>query len=295
MAKPGPSLARKVFLEIVEVDSPPLRASKWITKIGLIKDWFSSELEAAEAAERWEQRFLDYLRDDLDELNHRGKFSPYAFNSSSLNRLQGSAYIEPNDSKEVKEAKARRARFKEYEAGLRRLTPEQFEAMCAGILHLIGVRKPILTPYSADEGIDFFGQLRLEDFILQASQFPGIQRRLSVWMVGQAKHYIDNRVSTPDVRELVGSVELAKGHTYSTTYDKYPDLGMRVCDPVFYLFFTTGRISSDSWQLLDNSGVIGMDGGMVAAFLADHGIGVELEEFNDNLFLTWIEEHRNSS
>lgn len=286
--KPGPSLARKAFLEIVEVDSPPRRASKWLTEICLTKGWAVNESEASEAAERWERRFIEYLRDDLDDLERRGRFSPYKFNSAATNALQGSAYPEPNDSDEIKQAKARRARFKQYEEGLRRLTPEHFEAMCAGLLDLLGVRKPVLTPYVADEGIDFFGQLHLEDSALQTSQFPGIQSRLSVWMVGQAKHYIDNRVSTPDVRELVGSVELAKGGAYSTEYDKYPNLGMRVCDPVFYLFFTTGRISSDSWQLLDNSGVIGMDGQMVAAFLADHDIGVESEEFDYERLLAWV-------
>jgi hypothetical protein len=57
---------------------------------------------------------------------------------------------------------------------------------------------------------------------------------------------------------------------------------------VFYLFFTTGRLSSNSWALLERSGVIGMDGEMVSAFLADHSIGIIDSEFSETEFRKWL-------
>jgi hypothetical protein len=54
------------------------------------------------------------------------------------------------------------------------------------------------------------------------------------------------------------------------------------------LFFTTGRISADTWRLLDHSGVVGMDGEMVAAFLADRGAGATDHIFDPTLFSAWL-------
>lgn len=290
--KPGPSLARKVLPEFISITSEPLPAVEWLTYICIAQSWFSSGAEAREAAERWEDRFLSLLRDEVSELNRLGRFSQYSFNSSSEYMLQGACFVEPRDPDDVKEAKTRRAQFSDYTSVLSELTPEEFEAMCVGILELIGVKDPQLTSYSTDEGIDFYGRLQLEEHILLEDRFPSVQRQLSAWMVGQAKHYKLSQVSTFDIRELVGSVELAKGRAYSSVNSKYPDLEIRVCDPVFYLFFTTGRISSDSWRLVDHSGVVGMDGEMVAAFLADRGVGTTNEGFDNSLLSDWLAQYQ---
>ncbi len=106
-------------------------------------------------------------------------------------------------------------------------------------------------------------------------------------MVGQAKHYKKTQAATPDIRAVVGSVDLARARAFARS-DSFADLEIRVCDPVLYLLFTTGTISSDGWSLLDSSGVIGMDGMMVAAFLADHGIGRSEEEFDSTAFAEWV-------
>ncbi len=290
--KPGPSLACKMLSEFVSITSEPLPVIEWLTYICIDQGWFSSNADAREAAERWEGRFLSLLQEELSELNRVGRFSQYSFNSSSEYMLQGACFIEPRDPDDIKKAKTRRAQFGDYALALSELTPEEFEAMCVGILDQIGVNEPQLTPYSADEGIDFYGRLQLEEHILLEDRFPSVQRQLSAWMVGQAKHYKLSQVSTFDIRELVGSVELAKGGAYSSVDPKYPDLNIKVCDPVFYLFFTTGRISSNSWRLLDHSGVVGMDGEMVAAFLADRGVGTANEGFDSELFIAWLTQYR---
>lgn len=146
----------------------------------------------------------------------------------------------------------------------------------------------MLTAFSADEGIDFYGRLHLEKLILPRAAFPGWQRQLSVWMVGQAKHYFEGKVSTPAIRELVGAVMLASKHAFGSADDKYQELTIRACDPVFYLFFTTGRLTSNSWKLLDRSGAIGMDGEMLGSFLADRGVGMEAGRFDRALFDSWL-------
>ena len=100
---------------------------------------------------------------------------------------------------------------------------------------------------------------------------------MKVWLVGQAKHYDASQVSTKDIRELVGSVSLARTKTYAGSKDPLARLQMRSCDPVVYLFFTTGRISRDARDLLQKAGVVGMDGGQLAIFLADCGVGLDEE------------------
>jgi hypothetical protein len=207
--------------------------------------------------------------------------------------VQGSSFIEVGvDSEQVQEAKRHRSAFPKYLVAIQNVSAGDFEAMCRGMLAALGVEEPVVTPHSADEGIDFYGRLSLQGNLEHVAALPGIYRRLRVWMVGQAKHYRAMQSGTPDIRAIVGAVDLVRGKAYGSSTDKYPDLDIRVCDPVFYLFFTTGSISSDGWRLLEQSGVVGMDGQMVAAFLADHGIGRVANDLNAAEFERWIGRFR---
>jgi hypothetical protein len=282
-------LAFKALVSQIEVAAEPRPLVELIEEACLAHGWADSVAEARESAERWLPQVLSLLRREYSELSRMGRFVPFAFNSSSQGYLQGMAFIEPRDVGDVRAAKLARAQFKSYAEVLEQLTPPEFEALCAGVLAVIGVDNPTLTPRSADEGIDFYGRLRLEKHIFTDKPLPGLQRQLGIWLIGQAKHYINSQVSTPEVRDLVGAVSLAKGHAFgSGEDDKYKDLAVRVCDPVFYLFFTTGRLTSNSWILLDRSGVIGMDGQMLSAFLADHAIGMVGGSFDERLFRAWL-------
>jgi len=276
----------------MDIEAGPRPAVEWLTEIGVAQGWTSGKEEAREWAERIEQRFLEALRQELNELTKLGRFAPFAFNSSSDYMLQGCAFAEPKDLDEVKEAKARRARFSEYGQALQQLSATDFEALCVGILALVGVDSPRLTPTSGDEGIDFYGRFPLEDRVFPQDIYPTIQKQLAVWMIGQAKRYQATRVSTPDIRELVGSIELARSGAYGDGPEKYGDLELRACDPVFYLFFTTGRLSANSWRLLRRSGVVAMDGQMVASFLADREIGVVSGEFDGAKFKQWVGKYQ---
>lgn len=107
------------------------------------------------------------------------------------------------------------------------------------VLKLIGARNIKLTKETRDEGIDFYGRLLVADLIKPSSafRFRPFESFLEIWLVGQAKHYRAIKVATPDLRELVGSVELASSCAFADLDpDKYPDLRIRVADPVFMLF-----------------------------------------------------------
>lgn len=270
------------------VDSPPRAARAWLADIILTEGW-ASELEAAELAERWEDRFLGRLRHDRSELALLGRPCIYDFNSSSDYMIQGACFVEPADSNELREAKRGRAQISSYIAALSVITPNDFEAMCRGVIRQIGVETPAITPSTSDEGIDFYGRLKLGTLLQTAIGIPRFEDMLNVWLIGQAKHYPSGQAATPEIRELVGSVELARAAAFSRVTSAYPDMQLRPCDPVFFLFFTTGTISTPGWRLLNASGVVGMDGGMLAAFLADQRIGLrDNGVFDGALFDAWL-------
>ncbi len=289
--KPGPLHAARILAEEMEISASPRPAAEWLAEICISQSWFRDPNEARERAEGWEGRFLSELRRELRESRELGRHSLFAFNTSSEYMVQGAAFAEPHDPPDVKLVKSRAAQHSSYVAALSALTPRHFEAMCAGILAELGVDSPTLTKYSADEGIDFFGKLRLEKFITPAHMTAGLERQMNVWMIGQAKHYKANAISTFEIRDLVGAVELARGKAFSTGEAKYPDLAIRVCDPVFYMLITTGRLSSATWRLLERSGVTGMDGQMVAAFLAQHGIGMKAGQFDRAVLTRWLNRY----
>jgi hypothetical protein len=289
--RPGPSSAKTILVGTIPIDAEPKPAVDWLAEISIAQGWHSTNNEALEAAERWEDRFLDLLRDELSDFNRLGRFAPFDFNSSSDYLIQGCAFVEPRDSDEAQEAKRRRSQYHQYTAALKCLSAREFESLCAGLLQAIGVEDPQITPYSADEGIDFYGRLKLERFVFSDSMYPGIQQQLSIWMIGQAKHYDAAKVSTFEIRERVGTVQLAKSRAFGSSAEKYSDLRLRECDPVFYLFFTTGRITLNSWELIARCGVAAMDGNMIAAFLADRAIGTDDESrFQEEAFKNWIAE-----
>jgi hypothetical protein len=286
--KRGPASVARLLPSRIDISAAPTHVARWCAKIVLECGWYAAEPEAYEIAESWSPRILSLLRQELDELNRVGRFCSYAFNSSSSDLVQGSAFIEPGDHDEVKIAKAKRVHFGSYFSALRDLTPREFELLCAGVMQVLGVQKPVTTPHSADEGLDFYGRLNLSKQVSPGALFPGLQNQLDVWMIGQAKRYIDSNVSTPDIRDLVGAVTLARAHAFGSSIPKYADLAIRVCDPVFFLFFTTGRLSANAWDLLDRSGVVAMDGEMLAAFLADRGIGLNENKFDQPTFMGWL-------
>jgi hypothetical protein len=277
--------ALKIFLAQISLEAPPRTVEAVLVEISVEQGWASSSSAAAELAEKLAPGFLTRLRNHLSEYESLGRHCPFTFNSSSEELLQGRAYIEPGvDSPETQERKRGLARLSEYISFLQGIDPAEFEAVARGVLTEIGVEEARLTPYSGDEGIDFYGRLRLADPSAEADVF----QQLNIWMVGQAKHYQATKVATPDIRELVGAVVLARARAFGASTEVYDDLVIRACDPVFYLFFTTGQISANGWRVLNRSGVVGMDGEMVAAFLASRSIGTGSQGCDADAITVWV-------
>lgn len=288
-ARPGPAAVEALLPAYVRLDSPPVAAVELIARVAQTEAWFPTASEAAEFAEKVQRPFLKRLGATLSEYNAAGRFCEFELNSSSQYMVQGACFIEGTEPPDVADAKRRRISHADYLSELRALTPDQFEAACRGILRELGVRDAAVTQHSADQGIDFYGRLHLVDELRRAVPLPGLYTRLTIWLVGQAKHYDKVQAATPDVRAVVGSVQLARARAFPAFGEQYADLHIRLCDPVYYLFFTTGSISTAGWSLLDASGVVGMDGPMLAAFLADHGVACINNAFDAAAFVTWVD------
>jgi Restriction endonuclease len=288
MPTQGPAAAARHTVANFPLDASPRDAKAVLAEACLTLLWCSDESIAAEKAERWVVSYLRVLRRELDTANRLGRPSRYAFNSSSDYMVQGACFVEPSDSAELKLAKGQRLNYLQHLAWLRDLEPVAFERACSGIIKLLGCADASVTSRSADQGIDFFGRLKLQGRLERVYLLETFDRSMDVWLVGQAKRYRAVQVATPDLRELVGSIELARTRTFVGSGHGLQELRIRPCDPIFYLFVTTGSISADGWELLEKAGVIGLDGLMVAAFLADNDIGVTDGAFSSDAADAWV-------
>lgn len=292
MSKPGPKQIAEEILTTISLDEPPRALDEVIQEV--VTRLVDKNADANDLATRWHKQIREYIRAHWDECFENGRQPRIAFNSSSDYMIQGPCYIEPGiDSESIKEQKRQRLHWLNYYEALKDLTAREFEILCKRTLALLGVTDPYLTRYTGDEGIDFFGRLSLGDLLGHGPLYPRFESSLEVWLLGQAKHYKKIKVATPDLRELVGAVNLGRAHIFGgSDEEKYRDLRIRVCDPVFMLFFTTGEISVDGWRLSRRSGVIAMDGEMLAAFLADKAVGVVTKHgkhsFSATKFRSWL-------
>lgn len=270
----GPATAAVIVIENWEMTRPPIRGVLLLEEVCRAAGWFDglSDEEIVERCGQWLARFYAKLKTELDSRNADGRLVRYDFNSSDVQFIQGSCFPEPGDSDALKEAKRRRAPGSEYLAAIQSVSPRQFEGVCRGVLELLGCKKPSLTRAANDQGIDFFGVLSLEGLLGKGFGLPNVDRVFKAWLVGQAKQY-SGRVSTNELRELAGSVQLARANVYSDGGTALANLRMRIFDPVFYLFLTAGGLTVDTRRLASRSGIIAIDGESVAALLADAKIG----------------------
>ena len=280
----------KLIFENTQLDASPRPLIEIITDISVSIGLLGKQSEAMEKAEIWNEPTLLLIQKELSGLVEMGRPSSLTFNSSSAYMIQGACFIEPTDNEEIREKKTRRLAFRSYHDAFSRITPRQFEFLCGRVIELIGVKNPKVTRSSADEGIDFYGQLSLESIFFPKDLYPTIQKQLSIWIVGQAKHYPKTQSGTSIIRELVGAITLGRAGAFGSIGSPFDDFRVRVGDPIFALLITTGSISSNAWRLLKASGIIGIDGEMLAAFLADREAGLKDGNFDSLQFLIWIEE-----
>lgn len=184
--------------------------------------------------------------------------------------IRGASFEDLSLSRNTRIARAHRAHVKEVKAAILELTPNEFERACTIVLEKLGCQNPHTSPARDDGGIDFYGQLALKGRLDTELPLGGIDSHVNVWLIGQAKHYPKHAIQTAVIREMVGSVELARtgGAIHS-----WAGLSLRPFDAVVMLVFTTGGFSSGSESLLAKSGMLAMNGDQLATFLCDIGMG----------------------
>jgi Restriction endonuclease len=248
----GPAAIAEIISSSFGLDAPPEPLDEVVLRI--IREHPEWGGVPEDKASLYLPKVQQILLKNWNTTMQEGKQPRFAFNSVSSYKIQGACFVEPRDTEEVKGQKRRRFYWVDYYEHLRTLNPESFEKLCARVLALLGVAQPHQTPYRKDQGIDFFGKMSVGDLTGHGPLYPIFESRLIFWLIGQAKHYLHSKVSTPDIRELVGSTLLGRSRTFPSE-DILKNLEIRTCDPVIMLFFTTGQVSSDGWLLCRKAGI----------------------------------------
>ena len=239
----------------------------------LVVGGMASDLdEASELAEPLLKRVRNLISQAQSDAEIAGKTWTLELFGSEDEYIRGSSFPDHSLSPREQLARANRAHSHALEDELRRLAPAEFEVACTAILRLMGCSQPRTSPLRDDGGLDFYGRLELAGRLDNQSPYGGIDRRVAVWLIGQAKHYPTRPIQTAHLRELVGSVELART---GGAIHIWEGLDLRPFDAVIQLIFTTGWFSSGSKKLLEKSGIIAMDLEQLATFLSDAGVGMD--------------------
>jgi hypothetical protein len=281
-------MAARLIHTVLPVVSPPRPTIDVLGDIIRSQGWFVGA-DADDKAEEWLPRFIQRLEFIVAENVGEGRYLSFAFNSSGTAHLQGYCFCEPGDTEEIKSSKRKRANTISIFEHFKTIDDRQFEFLCGKVLGLLNVETPFVSKASADHGIDFFGRVKFGDMLKASLLHQGAEKNLHMWLVGQAKHYPESKVSTKEIRELVGSVELARANVFAGTSDPLRDLTAKLCDPIIYLFFTTGRFTRDSKELMSKAGVVSFTGLQIAQFLADRSIGLVVDNFDVGSFNAWLD------
>ena len=189
--------------------------------------------------------------------------------------IAGYCFILPNDEPWQIEAKKQRLNVGPLLEAIRGLGYNEFERFGRQVLTEIGATRTHVTRHGNDQGIDFFGSLSMG----QLQQFPPAFAKLAhdvvFSFVGQAKHYPDRTIGPSVVRELIGSLSLARTKTFSRDdVDIFVGLELKPFSPILALLFTTGAITKGAAKLAESAGIIARSGEQLAMFLADRRVAM---------------------
>ena len=132
-----------------------------------------------------------------------------------------------------------------------RLSDTEFERLATRAIQLVGCSEAWATQTSHDQGLDGFGRFNL----LKLPKTTKYNNDFTVWVLMQAKHYNKEKVCSSNIREFVGSGELAKYKIYSTLSSKYKMLELRPLAPTALVIITSGEVKRTAKLLADESGI----------------------------------------
>lgn len=251
-------------------------------------------IQAAERAERLEDPVRQLIITSQLERETQGTFSVLSISSSSDRYVVGSCYPEAGDSPTVVYAKQNRISIQPLLDQIRNLSFSDFERFGARILRELGASRVWVTPSSDDQGIDFYGILSLGQFSGLPYPFGKLAHDVSLMFAGQAKHYPSNPIGPNFLRELVGSVSLARHNVFSGNTELFDELSLLPFNPLVTMIFTTGRFTSGALALANKSGIIARSGEQLAVFLADKGVGNDtvagVTQFSQEKFFDWLND-----
>lgn len=156
-------------------------------------------------------------------------------------------------------------RYKENLVNLTKVTEmisaEDFEKLCALFLKKIVECEAVnATQRSHDQGIDFVGYKKYVNCLTTEEQNDNL-----LYVIGQAKHYQNQRVETSEVRELAGSIYLLRSNDFSKKRDSadekaiYSNLVIDAFTPIVPYFITSNYFSSYAYVLCKNAAIIAID------------------------------------
>jgi Restriction endonuclease len=246
-------------------------------------------IEAAEVAEEKE----DEVRDLIME-NEANLANPIlTIRTASIQFVEGTCYASPGDSPAIAAAKRQRLHIDKLLDQIHALTFHEFEIFGGCVLRELGASTVTVTPHAGDQGIDFYGLLSLGQNSLLPQPFGRLAHDVQLRFAGQAKHYPTDPIRPEMLRELIGSVSLARYKVYTTSDDLFEDFKLLPFNPLVSMFFRTGRFSSGALDLAEKAGIIARSGEQLAVFLADKGVGMSKKRgkaaFNSKDFREWLE------
>ncbi|MBD8467058.1 restriction endonuclease [Plantibacter sp. CFBP 8798] len=256
-------------------DEPQLLHDRIATEL-----WRAGHADDLDAAQEIAEALIEPVRvfiiDAQTAASNAGQAWTLEVYGSEDEYVRGSSTEDVSLSTEERQIRANRLHIGAIHEALINLDDVQFEHACTAILRLMGSLNPQTSPRRDDGGIDFYGRLELVGRLDNLSPYGGIDHRVGLWLVGQAKHYPTRPIQTAHIRELVGSVELART---GGAIHIWQGMNLRPFDATVMLLFTTGNFSSGAHRLLNKTGIIAMSGIQLSTFLADAGVGINQATF----------------
>ena len=249
-------------------------------------------IQAVERAEQMEDVVRQLILRSRTKSDEEGSYSILSLSSVSDQIVSGTCFIEGGDKQEIIAAKQRRLHIEPLLDQIRNLTFQQFEIFGACVLKELGTKNTKVTPHSDDQGIDFYGLLSLGQHSDLPPPFGKLAHDVTLRFAGQAKHYPSKPIGPELIRELIGSIALARYKVFTTDNELFDDLQLLPFNPLVAMFFTTGRFSSGALELAKKAGIIARNGEQLAVFLADRGVGIEevngVMQFSSQKFFDWL-------
>lgn len=153
-----------------------------------------------------------------------------------------------------------------FQKALMLLTDIEFQRLSARILDFVGCKITFLTPLSHDQGLDGFGVKPLLSYEVTSS----FKNSLDVWILIQAKHYEKHSISSKEIRELVGSSDLAIHKIFATESERYPSLDLKPFAPIALIVTTSSEVKRTVSTLAKKTGIILITGCELCSIFYNH-------------------------